>query len=137
LQPIPIRSPSGTLDCPRCGTLLTHGKFPFYIEGNLIGKFDSRYCEVCNYSLLTASGYSLAVQAAAQFGFLGPREAMVLDTRLESLPEFILVAPNMVGANLSALDEKRESWTLDGQVLIPNHRSGSRPSTRTEVLITQ
>ena len=74
MSEVPIRTNSGDLGCPRCETPLQKGIAPFNLHGEYIGNFDSLVCPICNYSMLTSSGYTEVTKEACIQGLVGPEE---------------------------------------------------------------
>jgi len=67
----PFRTDSGGIGCPRCGTVLTEGNAPFFLQGEYVGVFESIVCSICHYSALTENGYGDAVVKAKKLGIMG------------------------------------------------------------------
>ena len=74
MSEVPIRTNSGDLGCPRCETPLQEGRSPFNLHGEYVGNFNSLVCPICNYSMLTSSGYIEATKEANTQGLVGPEE---------------------------------------------------------------
>ena len=74
MSEVPIRTNSGDLGCPRCETPLQKGRAPFILHGEYVGNFDSFVCPICNYSMLTSSGYIEVTKEASTQGLVGPKE---------------------------------------------------------------
>ena len=74
---VPTRDSNGKLLCPRCATELKDQKAPYFIAREYLGEFDSKFCDMCQYSLLTAYGYDAALKEANKYGIVGPEEELV------------------------------------------------------------
>lgn len=91
----PIRLDSNDLGCPRCKTKLELGNSPFTINDEYVGHFESLFCSICHYHLLTAEGYDKAIKQASKFGLVGSEEEYEIDDTVEE--HFTVYAPLSIG----------------------------------------
>lgn len=96
---IPTRSPSGGLDCPRCGTRLGHGKAPLNLHGEYVGKYEALVCPVCHYAAFTSNGIQMATEDAKQIGLVGPAEP---GETVRAVEELLVVAMTSRSANVGS-----------------------------------
>jgi len=64
----PIQLKSGKLACPDCSTPLDSGLVPYYLDGNFLGSFDGLICKMCDFGLLSETGYSDSGKMAKERG---------------------------------------------------------------------
>ena len=70
----PIQLDSGKIGCPICQTPLIEGSSPYFIKGMKVGEFDSIFCVMCRYSVLTEKGYVESGKKAEEMGLIGVPE---------------------------------------------------------------
>jgi hypothetical protein len=101
---VPIRNPSGAIDCPRCGTAFIIGTAPFYLNGEYVGAFEALVCRMCRYSLFTSTGYDQAMLEASKYGLVGPPEEIISET-IEALEQELVYQEISVSSNADRLKQ--------------------------------
>lgn len=107
---VPVRGPSGSLDCPRCSTPLVRRKAPFVLRGEYVGRFESVTCSICYYSALTSSGYEEATLEARKLGLIGPPEESTITQLVEEKIEILVLRGSANSQLFSQKNRKEGDW---------------------------
>jgi hypothetical protein len=141
----PRRDSRGNLLCPRCGSPLVDKNASFYLHGQYVGKFGSKFCDICSFSMLTSNGYEDALKASRQMALVGPAEEIIMQTikstetlkPIDIVFEYVSqVASFNLNQNIEHALEKIEMETVSkkSDFLKPRHTTKEYVSKSMEIL---